>query len=129
MRIVLHQYQLNKTRSKMKKIIILSSCVLLVANLLLGAIISYYGGYNLAVSSVVIVATGLLLYLTDTIHLKDGYKISMLFLFTFVGVLEFIFSLVAPNRFTDNWWLVLVIGLIAIEVILLVITNSVSKKN
>ena len=113
----------------MKKIIILSSCVLLVANLLLGAIISYYGGYNLAVSSVVIVATCLLLYLTDTIHLKDGYKISMLFLFTFVGVLEFIFSLVAPNRFTDNWWLVLVIGLIAIEVILLVITNSVSKKN
>ena len=102
--------------------------VLLVANLLFGAILSFYGGYNVALSSAVIVVTGILLYLTDTINLKDGYKVSLMLLFTIAGVFEFILSLIAPNRITDNWWLILVIALMAVEVIMLIITNTVSKK-
>ncbi len=112
----------------MNKIIILSSSVLLVVNLLLGAIISCYGCYNVAISSMVIVSTGLLLYLTNHIHLKDGYKVSLMFLFAGIGVLEYIFSLIAPNRFTDNWWLILVIILIAVEMILLIICNTMTNK-
>lgn len=112
----------------MKKIIILSCMVLLIANLLLGAILSFYGGCNVAFSSAVIVVTGILMYLTDTIHLKDGYKVSLMFLFSIAGALEFILSLIAPNRITDNWWLILVIALIAIEVIMLIITNTISNK-
>ena len=112
----------------MKKIIILSSIILLVANLLFGAILSFYGGYNVVLSSMVIVATGTLLYLTDTIHLKDGYKISLMLLFTIAGALELILSLFAPNRVVDNWWLILVIILITIEVLLLIISNVISHK-
>lgn len=112
----------------MKKIIILSSVVLLVANLLFGAILSFYGGCNVALSSAVIVVTGILLFLTDTINLKDGYKVSLMLLFAIAGVLEFVLSLIAPNRITDNWWLILVIALIAIEVIMLIITNTISNK-
>ena len=112
----------------MKKIILLSCLVLLVANLLFGAILSFYGWCNVALSSAVIVITGLLFYLTNAIHLKEGYKIPLLFIFSIVGALEFVFSLIAPNRFTDNWWLILVIGLMATEAILLIITNTVSNK-
>lgn len=110
----------------MKKIIILSSAVLLIANLLFGAILSFYGGCNVAFSSIVIVATGALLYLTDTMRLKDGFKVPLMMLFSIAGMVEFIFSLLAPDRFTDNWWLILVIGLIAVEAILLVISNILS---
>ena len=112
----------------MKRIIILSTIVLLVMNLLFGAILSFYGGFNVAISSSIIAVTGLLLYLTDTIHLKDGYKISLLLIFGIGGLLEFVLSLVAPNRLTDNWWLILVIGLMAAEAILLIITSTVSNK-
>ena len=112
----------------MKKVIILSCMVLLIANLLCGAILSSYGSCNVALSSSVILVTGILLFLTDTINLKDGYKVSLMLLFAIVGVLEFILSLIAPNRFTDNWWLILVIGLMAAEAILLIITNTVSNK-
>lgn len=112
----------------MKRIIILSSAVLLIANLLLGIILSFYGGCNLALSSIVIVATCVLLCLTDTICLKDGFKIPLMLLFAIAGTLEFILSLIAPNRFSDNWWLILVIALIAVEVILLIITNTISNK-
>ena len=113
----------------MKKIIILSNIVLLFANLLFGTILSFYGGINVVLSSMVIVATGILLFLIDTVHLKDAYKVSLMLLFTIIGVLEFFLSLVAPNRVTDNWWLILVIGLIAVEVIILIITNTVSNTN
>ena len=80
----------------MKRIIILSTFVLLVMNLLLGAILSFYGSFNMAISSAVIVVTGLLLYLTDTIHLKDGYKISLMLIFAVSGLLEFVLSIIAP---------------------------------
>ena len=112
----------------MKKIILLSCIVLLVANLSFGAVLSFYGGFNMAVSSVVIICTGLLLYITDTINLKDGYKISLMLLFAISGFLEFVLSLIAPNRLNDNWWLILVIFLMTIEIILLVITNTISNK-
>ncbi len=112
----------------MKKIIIFSCIVLLIANLLFGAILSFYGEFNVAISSVVIVVTGLLLYLTDIIRLKDGYKISLMLIFAVGGLLEFVLSLIAPNRLIDNWWLILVIGLMAAEAILLIITNTVSNK-
>lgn len=112
----------------MKKVIILSCMVLLIANLLFGAILSFYGEFNVAISSVVIVVTGLLIYLTDIIRLKNGYKISLMLIFAVGGLLEFVLSLIAPNRLTDNWWLILVIGLMAAEAILLIITNTVSNK-
>jgi FtsH-binding integral membrane protein len=79
-------------------------------------------------SSLVIVGTGILLYLTDTINLKDGYKVSMSILFAVVGCLEFVLSLIAPNRFTDNWWLIIVIMIMAFEAIMLIVTNTVSNK-
>ena len=106
----------------------MSCTVLFVMNLLLGMILSFYGSVNVVVSSLVIVATGALLYVTDTVKLKDGYKASIFCLFTIGGVLEFILSLVAPNRIENNWWLALVVVLIAFEAILLIVTNTLSNK-
>ena len=97
-------------------------------NLLFGVILSSYDIFNIVVSSTVIVATGVLLYVADSIHLKDGFKVSLMLLFAMVGVIEFILSLIATNHFTDNWWLILAIGLMAAEIILLIITNSISNK-
>ena len=112
----------------MKKIIITTTFVLLFANLLIGAILSFYGGLNVSLSSAVIVSTGILLFLTNTIYLKDGFRIPLMLLFAVIGFIELILSLVSPNRITDNWWLILVILLIAGEVILLIITNTISKR-
>lgn len=112
----------------MKRIILLSSSILFIVNLLFGVILSSYDIFNIVVSSTVIVATGVLLYVADSIHLKDGFKVSLMLLFAMVGVIEFILSLIAPNHFTDNWWLILASGLMAAEIILLIITNTISNK-
>lgn len=112
----------------MKRIILLTSLVLLIMNLLFGAILSSYGIYNMMISSFVIVFTGILLYFTDSIRLKDGFKVSLMLLFAIGGLIEFVLSLFAPNRITDNWWLVAVVAIMAAEAILLILTNTVSKK-
>lgn len=111
-----------------KHIILWSSVVLFVANLLCYAVLSGYGGYNAALSSGVIVITGILLYLTDTICLKDGFKASLLPLFAVGGIIKFALSLLAPNRFEDNWWLLVVIGMMAMEAVLLIVMNTVSNR-
>lgn len=111
----------------MKRIILLSSIILITANVLIGAILSSYHTFNIVLSSVVIASTGALLYLTNCICLKDGFKVSLMLLFSIGGMFKFVFSLVAPDRCTNNWWLILVCALMAIEAILLIVTNTVSK--
>lgn len=111
----------------MKRIIIISGIILLTANLLFGLILSSFDNFNVCVSSAVIVVSTLLLLLTNAICLKDGYKVSLLCLFSVLGIVEYTLSLFAPNKFTDNWWLISVIVLIVIEAILLLITNTISK--
>lgn len=106
----------------------MSNAVLLAMNLLFWFILSSYANFNVAVSSAVIVCTGLLLYITNVIRLKDAYRISLMLLIAIGGVIEFILSLVAPNRFEDNWWLIVVIALMAFEAILLIITHTISNK-
>ncbi len=112
----------------MKKIILLSGLVLLLMNLLFGLIISFFDGFNVMISSIVIVITTLLLYLITIIQLKDGYKISLSLLFLITGVIEYALSLFAPCQIVNNWWLIIIILVITLEVIILVVTNTITKK-
>ena len=102
--------------------------MLLVMNLLSWIVLSFYGGYNHVISSLIIIITGAILYIIDSIYLKDAFKVSLNILFVFIGAIEFILSLIAPNRITDNWWLIIIILLIAVEAILLIVTNIISHK-
>ena len=112
----------------MKRIILLSGFVLLLMNVLFGLILSSFGWFNVLISSIVIVITTLLLYLITIIQLKNAYRISFCLLFVVAGVLEYFLALFAPAKFKDNWWLVIVVLLMALETILLIVTNTISKK-
>ena len=97
-------------------------------NILFGAALSFYSFFNVAISSLVLVLTGLLLYLINTIKLKDAYKISLMLTFSLTGFLKYVLSVLAPHRIADNWWLIFVSGIMAMEIILLIVTNIVSNK-
>ena len=122
------QFRQSKKAIKMKKIILSSGIALLVMNLLFGLLLSIYDAINLSLSSAVIVITTLLLYLINAMTLKDGYKISLLFLFIAIGFIEYLLSFFAPNQVKENWWLIIIMGLFTIEFILLVITTTISKR-
>lgn len=112
----------------MKKIITIAAIILLVTNILFGAILSYYDYFNVTVSSIVILVTSIILYVISSINLKDAFKVSLTLLFALSGVIEFIISLFMPSQFSDNWGLIAIIFLMAIQVLIILITNMISTK-
>jgi hypothetical protein len=113
----------------MKQSIILIGSILVIVNLLLGLIISAYGCVNLVASTVILVLTAVVLLLVNgRMSLKDGYVVSLNILIPIIGLIQYIIAVFMPNRFSNNWGMIALLVLIAIEAILLVATNSISKK-
>ncbi len=112
----------------MKKGLLIFGIILLISNILIGLIVSSYETFNVCLTSVVIVATTLLLGWLSSSNLKDAFKISLTVLFSFLGFVEFVLGLVAPSQFEDNWYLVIIIVLIIIES-LFVISSSLASKH
>jgi len=127
MRYFLHFINIKK-QTNMKNITLITGIILLLANLLFGSILSIYPLFNMLLNSGVIIATTALLYIVGRITLKDAFKISLTFLFGFFGFIVFILGLFAPQKFTDNWYLISIILIITFEAIVLTITHIVSKK-
>ena len=111
----------------MKNITLIIGIILLVANLLFGSILSVYPTFNMWLNCGVIAATTALLYILKSIQLKDGFYISLSMLFGIFGFVAFILGLFAPQRYTDNWYLIAIILIGVFEAILLTITHIISK--
>ena len=111
----------------MRNITLIAGAILLVSNLLFGSILNIYSVFNMWLNSGVIVATTVLLYILKSIQLKDGYYISLSMLFSILGLIAFVLGFFAPQRYIDNWYLVIIILIVAIEGIILTITHIISK--
>ncbi len=113
----------------MKQSIILIGSILVIVNLLLGLIISAYGCVNLVASTVILVLTAVVLLLINgRMSLKDGYVVSLNILIPIIGLIQYLIAIFMPSRFSDNWGLITLLVITAIEAILLVATNSISTK-
>lgn len=112
----------------MKKGLLIFGLIFLISNILIGLIVSSYETFNVCLTSVVIIATTLLLEWLSSSNLKDAFKISLTVLFSFLGLVEFVLGLIAPAQFENNWYLVVIIVLIIIES-LFVISSSLASKH
>ena len=113
----------------MKRIIIFSCLVLLLANLLFGIVLSAYEWVNVLISSSIIVLTGIFMLLIGILPLKDGFKASSLYvIYPALGFIEFMLSAFSPDRIKDNWAMIALILLVAFQIIFLFITNIISNK-
>ena len=113
----------------MKNITLITGIILLAANLLFGSMISIYPSFNMLLNCGVIVATTVLLYAVGQIALKDGFKITLSFLFGILGFIIFLLGLFAPQRYEDNLALMAIMLIVAFEAIVLTITYLISKNN
>jgi hypothetical protein len=111
----------------MKNITLIVGIILLIANLLFGSILSIYPAFNMWLNCGVIVAGTVLLYTVGQIALKDGFKISLSFLFGTLGFICFILGLFTPQQYTDNWYLIAIILIVAFEAIILTVAHIISK--
>ena len=112
----------------MKRLIILTTVILLVVNGLLGLILTAYHSINVYLNCAVILLTGIVLLTISSSHLKDAFKVSLTSLFAFVGGIEYILGFYAPHEWRNNWFAILVMAILAIEFIIVLLTNYVTNK-
>ncbi len=112
----------------MKKTTIIIAAILLVLNILLGLLLSSFKPFNIVFTSLIILLTGGLIYLLQSIKLKDAFAISLSFLFATIGLIEYILAIISPEYIPDNGYIIATIVLLAIESIILLICNLTSKK-
>ena len=113
----------------MKRLIILTTIILLVVNGLLGLILTAYQSTNVYLNSAVILLSGIVIWAVSSMHLKDAFKISLTSLFAVVGGIEYILGFFAPSKWNNNWFAILVIVVLAIEIIFVLLTNFVTNIN
>ena len=112
----------------MKKAILITSAILLALNLIFGLVLSSYDWFNVAVSSGIIILTVSLCLLADRAVIKDGFNVSLLILFSIIGLIQYILAVFMPSAFTDNWIFIAIIVLFGIEAIMLTGASIVSDK-
>lgn len=110
----------------MKQVIVFTGAIWLLLNVIIGY--SIYDKFNLWLTSGTIVWTVLALCFTYGRGVKDGFKIALTMLLMLFGIAEFVLAIFAPTGLENNPMLVSLIVLFAIQIILLFIINTVSRK-
>ena len=111
----------------MKNLTLVIGGIILLLNLLIGMIFSAYKPFNIGLNSAVIIVNTLMLYSLGVVQIKDGFKISLSFLFLIAAVIELKLGLFVPETFENNFALTILILLFAGQIILYAIAYFVSK--
>ena len=111
----------------MKNITIIIGVILLILNLLIGFMFSSYKPINVGLNCGVIIVNTLLIYSLGVVNIKDGFRISLCFLFLIAAAIEFVMVFFVPDSWQDNITLTLLMLLLAGQFILYVIAYYISK--
>ena len=112
----------------MKKMILIIGSLALVLNVLLGLLLSRYNYFNMGVNCGVIALNTALLLSLYWLNMREAFRISFSFLFSFLAVLEIILGCLMPQKLQANGCLIVTVVLLFIETTLMVITNILSNK-
>lgn len=113
----------------MNKTILWAGGILAILNVLIGMIVSTIGAFTIITTSIIIILTTvILLWLNGNGSLKDGFKVSLNFIIPLIGIMEYLFAIFMPNRFADNWCLILIFLLLTFENLILLIAKFISNK-
>lgn len=114
----------------MRILIIIISSILILFNVLAGIILKEYLLENYIIaSSCVILINAILLLLVSNSEMKDAFKVSYSLLFPFLGLVEFILAVLAPNTWEDNIYFVFIMGIIVLQLIMFFAANKITKYN
>lgn len=113
----------------MRILIIIISSILILFNVLAGIIFKEYLLENYIASSCVILINAILLLLVSNSEMKDAFKVSYSLLFPFLGLVEFILAVLAPNTWEDNIYFVFIMGIIVLQLIMFFAANKITKYN
>ena len=103
----------------MKSLSIILGVVLTLLNLVICYMITSVEQNALIFSTVVVFTTFLLMYVSQVLPIKDGFKISLPFLFAFGGLVEYILSFFVGKELKNNGYLIAILVLFVIQALIL----------
>lgn len=112
----------------MKKTILFATLAILVVNIMAGLLLSSYHTFNMLVTSGVIAITSVLMYITESITMKDAFRVSLPFVFAFLGIVMFLLMLFSKPQLQDNWCVIVTLVILLSEVMMVYITHRISRK-
>lgn len=113
----------------MRILIIIISFILILFNVIAGIILKEYLLENNIASSCVILINAILLLLVHNSEMKDAFKVSYSLFFPFLGVVEFVLAILAPNTWEDNIYFVCIMGIIVLQLVMFFAANKITKYN
>ena len=113
----------------MKSSHLIIGVICLIVNALICWLLTSVSKNTLLISSLVIATTSILAFLSGVMPIKNGFKVSLPFIFCFNGLVEYALSFFIEDPYKDNGYLVAIIALFAFQVIVALITYFVSKLN
>ena len=103
----------------MKTLTSLVALLLLILNFGCGILLPDYEKFNIIVTSIVIVINTILVLIALSI-LKDAFKISLSFLFSFLCVVENVLAILSPNMIEDNLYILGICIILTLQLIILI---------
>lgn len=113
----------------MRNITLIIGLLLLVANLIFGAVLACYPSFNIWLNSGIIALTTLLQYIVGRCGLKDAFYISSLSVISVLGTIAFALGLFAPSQMENNWLMLGIVSAILLEIAFVTIVTITSKAN
>ncbi len=113
----------------MKNATIIIGGILLLFNIFLGMMLSVYPTFNCILNSCIIIVNVILQIAVSSMPLKDGFKVSLGWLFPLMCILQLIFGLFAPEHFKDNFCVIAILIIFFLQIISLVSAKIVSQSN
>ena len=95
----------------------------------MGAVLSGYDWMNVLFSSAAIVVTAFFIVLTTVIPLKQGFKVSLPFIFLFIGIIEFVLGVISKHSIHDNFSAIAALVLVGFEIIMITVCTLVSNRS
>jgi len=112
----------------MKSYVLTIGIAFLILNILIGLICSSLSWVNISASSVAILLNTALAYYVSSDNVKTPFKISLMFVIPIITIIEYLIALFMPNKFENNYALIIILILLFLESIIYLTIKKVSTK-
>ena len=112
----------------MKNIFLIGGILAILFNSLAGVILSNYPSFNWVLADVSILVTAGLIYALYFKYLDNTFKAVFTFLFLISGLIRYLLCLFSPSELENNWFILMIAGLIFMEVLIFVFGIALRKK-
>ena len=96
-------------------------------NSIIGLILNVYDTFNWITNDVIILFNMLIMLQLTQLSVKDGFKIGLGFLFPIMAIMEFTLGVLLKNKFEDNFYLILILILVFMQILMLIVGRIISK--